>query len=79
MNVFSTDLCQDEFGVIRLEKWPEGLVFWVGGEIKWRSWKDKAAVQTISVKLDGEEVKAWITAAYDRIAKDRQPTPNSTL
>lgn len=28
----------DEFGVIRLELWPEGLVLWVGGEIRWKSW-----------------------------------------
>jgi hypothetical protein len=28
----------DRYGIIRLEQWPEGLVLWVGGEIKWKSW-----------------------------------------
>lgn len=28
-----------DFGMIRIEEWPEGLVLWVGGEIVWRSWK----------------------------------------
>jgi hypothetical protein len=26
------------FGTIRLEMWPEGLVLWVGGGVKWKSW-----------------------------------------
>lgn len=26
------------FGVVRVEEWPEGLVVWVGGEIRWKSW-----------------------------------------
>ncbi len=30
-----------EHGVIRVEKWPEGIVFWAGGEIAWRSWGPK--------------------------------------
>lgn len=25
-------------GLVRIEEWPEGLVLWVGGEIKWKSW-----------------------------------------
>lgn len=29
----------DQHGAIRLEEWPEGLVLWVGGEIRWWSWK----------------------------------------
>jgi hypothetical protein len=29
----------NKYGTIRLEAWPEGLVLWVGGEIRWRSWK----------------------------------------
>lgn len=28
-----------EYGDIRLMKWPEGLVLWVGGRIVWESWK----------------------------------------
>jgi len=27
----------DDYGVIKIELWPEGLVIWVGGEIRWRS------------------------------------------
>jgi len=26
------------FGVVRVARWPEGLVLWVGGEIVWKSW-----------------------------------------
>jgi hypothetical protein len=29
------------FGVIRVEQWYEGLILWVGGEIRWKSWNDK--------------------------------------
>lgn len=29
----------ERYGTIRLEEWPEGLVLWVGGEIKWKSWE----------------------------------------
>lgn len=28
-----------DFGIIRVETWPEGLVIWVGGEIVYKSWK----------------------------------------
>lgn len=28
-----------KLGTICLEEWPEGLVLWVGGEIKWKSWE----------------------------------------
>lgn len=28
-----------DYGLIRLERWPEGLVIWVGGEIVYKSWK----------------------------------------
>lgn len=31
---------QHAFGTVRLEEWPEGLVLWVGGQIRWRSWRD---------------------------------------
>jgi hypothetical protein len=27
----------ETYGTIRVEEWPEGLVIWVGGEIRWRS------------------------------------------
>lgn len=27
------------YGPIRLELWSEGLVLWVGGEIRWKSWE----------------------------------------
>lgn len=28
-----------EFGTIQVERWPEGLVVWVGGQIVYRSWE----------------------------------------
>lgn len=28
-----------DYGLIRIETWPEGLVVWVDGEIIYRSWK----------------------------------------
>ncbi len=40
--IYLTDMFADEFGTVRLEEWPEGLVLWVGGEIRWRSWRDPA-------------------------------------
>jgi hypothetical protein len=39
--LFESAKFRDEFGVVRLEEWPEGLVLWVGGQIRWRSWGDK--------------------------------------
>lgn len=38
--LYSSDALSQEFGTIRLAKWPEGLVLWVNGEIRWRSWED---------------------------------------
>lgn len=32
---------EQQYGVVRLEEWQEGLVLWVGGEIKWRSWEKR--------------------------------------
>lgn len=31
----------DALGVIRLARWPEGYVLWVGGEIRYKSWETK--------------------------------------
>lgn len=28
------------FGVVRLQYHPEGIALWVGGECRWRSWRD---------------------------------------
>lgn len=33
---------RQDIGVIRIAKWPEGLVLWVNGEIKWKSWNTDA-------------------------------------
>lgn len=43
-NQKSFTLCSyesDDLGVIRVEKWPEGLVLWVGGKVKWKSWENE--------------------------------------
>ncbi len=29
----------NEYGAIRIEIWPEGLVVWVGGQIRYKSWE----------------------------------------
>lgn len=34
------DKVDEKYGTIRLEEWPEGLVLWVGGEIRWKSWHE---------------------------------------
>lgn len=31
---------RDIYGVVRLETWPEGLVLWVNGKIKYKYWED---------------------------------------
>lgn len=38
--IFKADYLREEFGVIRMEEWPEGLVLWVDGQIRWKSWED---------------------------------------
>ncbi len=38
--IFRAEYLREEFGVIRMEEWPEGLVLWVGGQARWRSWED---------------------------------------
>lgn len=43
MKQFITDpLQQKDLGEVKIEIWPEGLVLWIGGEIKWKSWENKA-------------------------------------
>ena len=37
--IYHTKDYADQFGHINIEIWPEGLVVWVGGEIRWKSWK----------------------------------------
>lgn len=29
----------EDYGVVKVEIWKEGLVFWSGGEIRWKSWE----------------------------------------
>ena len=50
MTLIETRTEQD--GVIRVERWPEGLVLWVGGVIAWKSWKPKRAhIHDLASKL----------------------------
>lgn len=51
-NGFVSEL-NGKYGVIRLEEWPEGLVLWVGGEIKWKSWEPDRTKELVK-KLAGE-------------------------
>lgn len=30
----------DDLSVIKVEKWKEGIVIWIGGEIAFKSWKE---------------------------------------
>jgi hypothetical protein len=39
IKLFQTLHRQADLGVIRLEEWPEGIVLWIGGEIKYKSWE----------------------------------------
>lgn len=32
---------QQTYGTVKIELWPEGLVVWVGGEIRWKSWEER--------------------------------------
>lgn len=38
MKLYETKHRENDLGVIRLEEWPEGIVLWVGGEIRYKSW-----------------------------------------
>lgn len=35
---FNTNQFGGKDEVVKIEAWPEGLVLWAGGEIKWKSW-----------------------------------------
>lgn len=50
----------DAEGVIRLERWPEGLVLWVGGEIRWKAWADPKKLVTITLSADTQEMRAIV-------------------
>ena len=36
---FLCDADDAEFGKVRVVRWPEGIVVWVGGQIRWKSWE----------------------------------------
>lgn len=36
---FNTNQFGGKDEVVKIEQWSEGLVLWVGGEIKWKSWE----------------------------------------
>lgn len=38
--IWESTMFQNEYGTIRVAEWPEGIVLWVGGEIRWKSWQD---------------------------------------
>lgn len=41
----------DDLGIVRLARWPEGLVLWVGGKIVWKSWESNARPPEIVLSL----------------------------
>lgn len=50
-------------GVIRLEMWDEGLVLWIGGKIRYRSWRnplseDSAIKSSLDEKIHRQLVKS---------------------
>jgi hypothetical protein len=58
--IFESFQFEKEFGVIRLENWPEGIVLWVGGQIRWRSWREAefCATRLPERKAAAEEIRA---------------------
>jgi hypothetical protein len=40
VGLYRTEDYRRNFGVVKLEEWPEGLVLWVGGQIRWESFRD---------------------------------------
>ena len=50
VDMFRTD--DDVLGVVRLSRWPEGMVLWVGGQIAWKSWETpKTDVSEVTLRL----------------------------
>ncbi len=39
---FDTDVYYEQafkdYGIVRIQRWPEGLIIWVGGKIVYKSW-----------------------------------------
>lgn len=48
-NIFQVD--HSKHGTIRIEEWPQGLVLWIGGQIRWRSWDKVPSSQEITLHL----------------------------
>jgi hypothetical protein len=40
VTLYRADAHREKFGLVKLEQWPEGLVLWVGGQIRWASFRD---------------------------------------
>jgi len=47
-------------GAIRLERWPEGLVLWVGGEIQWKSWRSEKDAISVTLSADTTQMQALL-------------------
>lgn len=62
--LFSTDAFSNTIGTIRIEAWPEGLVFSVGGRIQWRSWLD-----------ENKPVPHWLQKGFTVISDGDGPSP----
>ncbi len=62
--LYQTEELRSEFGVIRLEEWPEGVVLWVGGQIRWRSWRapEFCATRLPERKAEREKIQAIMEA-----------------
>lgn len=53
----------NDLGVIRLVRWPEGLVLWVDGQIRWKSWADSQSRRG-ALKAMREPTEPMIDAAF---------------
>lgn len=49
MDKSELDEFNSKYGIIRLEEWPEGLVLWVGGEIKFKSWEKFISCSNVKI------------------------------